>query len=211
MQIKFCLTGGFMRWKSLAAFVLAAAALSACAQYNGQQVATSTAKSPSVFTSSSSPKKRIPLDRSSQTASMGPMEIYSQKISCVPYARTVSGIELKGDAWRWWDAAKNVYQRGTMPQVGSVIVMKKSKSLNRGHVGVVTRILGDREVQIDHANWRRGEVHRGALVRDVSKDNDWSLVEVWYPPIGDFGSTRYAVSGFIYPRKLEVQTVAAEP
>lgn len=190
-----------MRSKGIMALVLAAAALAACAQYNGQMAANTTKAA--VSYSSSSPKKRIPLDRSSQTASMGPMVVYSQKISCVPYARSISGIELRGDAWRWWDAAKDTYRRGDQPQVGSVIVMKRSKNLNRGHVGVVTHILSAREVQIDHANWRRGEVHRGALVRDVSRDNDWSLVEVWYPPIGDFGSTRYAVSGFIYPQRID--------
>ena len=32
-------------------------------------------------------------------------------LTCVPYARAVSGIELSGDAWEWWDEADGVYPR----------------------------------------------------------------------------------------------------
>jgi hypothetical protein len=38
-------------------------------------------------------------------------------------------------------------------------------------------------------------------VRDLSPGNDWSRVLVWYPPIGDFGGTRYAARGFIHPER----------
>ncbi len=130
--------------------------------------------------------------------SLGAVEVFAKKISCVPYARDVSGIEIRGDAWTWWDGAAGHYARGTQPKVGSVIVMKKGRKLDRGHVGVVMAVLNAREIQIDHANWRHGEVHRGALVRDVSAKNDWSLVQVWYPPIGDYGTGQYAIAGFIY-------------
>ena len=31
--------------------------------------------------------------------------------SCVPYARARTGIELRGDAWQWWEAAAGRYDR----------------------------------------------------------------------------------------------------
>ena len=33
-------------------------------------------------------------------------------ISCVPFARSDSGIALAGNAWQWWDHAAGVYARG---------------------------------------------------------------------------------------------------
>ena len=35
-------------------------------------------------------------------------------------------------------------------------------------------------------------------MRDVSKNNDWSVVRVWYTPGQVLGKRSYAVSGFIY-------------
>lgn len=171
---------------------LAALALGGCVKHYDKARAK-TSDSPSVASyQPAAPEKR------SQLASLGPVEVMSQKISCVPYARAISGIELRGDAWKWWDAASGLYDRGSQPKVGSIIVMKKVKTMPRGHVAVVTAVLNTREIQVDHANWRKGEIHKGALIRDVSPKNDWSLVQVWYPPIGDYGTGKYPVSGFIY-------------
>ena len=148
-------------------------------------------------------------DAASQTASLGPatstvgpISVVRQRISCVPYARSISGIELRGDAWTWWKGAEGVYARGNLPAVGAIIVMSRSKTMSRGHVGKVTAIVNSREIQIDHANWKRGELHLGALVRDVSPANDWSQVQVWYPPINGYGTGVHKVSGFIYPQPL---------
>ncbi len=69
-----------------------------------------------------------------------------------------------------------------------------------GHIATVSEIVNARMVRIDHANWVRGEIHRGSLVKDVSAGNDWSRVRVWYPPTDTFGTTIYPVYGFIYPR-----------
>jgi len=176
------------------AFAFAAVALGACGQtYNRNAPATTSKATPSVVAA-------VAPEKSSQLASLGPIEVEKQRISCVPYARTVSGVEIRGDAWTWWDGAKGIYERGALPEVGAIIVMKRGGRLDRGHVGMVTAVLNSREIQIDHANWRRGEVHLGALVRDVSTRNDWSVVQVWYPPIGDYGTGRYPLAGFIYPR-----------
>lgn len=127
----------------------------------------------------------------------------SEPIACVPYARAVSGVSLRGDAWTWWDGAAGRYARGAAPRPGSVLVIDRTARMRDGHVAVVRRILGPREIRVDHANWAsgaaRGLIHRDQPVRDLSPGNDWSRVLVWYPPIGDFGRTGYAARGFIHP------------
>lgn len=133
----------------------------------------------------------------------GPAAAATKSWSCVPYARSVSQVKLRGDAWRWWDAAHGVYERGQAPSVGSVLVFKRHNSMTRGHVAVVRRVISDRKILIDHANWgtgRRGQVDKGVAVIDVSVNNDWSETRVWYAPIRDYGSTIYPTAGFIYPR-----------
>ncbi len=122
-------------------------------------------------------------------------------ISCVPFARSASGIELKGNAANWWDAASGVYARGSMPEVGSVLNFRATGRMRLGHVAVVTGVVNTREVEIDHANWggSRGGVTRGIQVIDVSDSNDWSEVRVALGHGGEFGSV-YPTYGFIYDR-----------
>ncbi len=62
-----------------------------------------------------------------------------------------------------------------------------------GHVAVVRKVVGPREIEIDHANWAsfgdaKGNISRGVRVIDVSADNDWSAVRVALDHNGDFGS-----------------------
>jgi len=125
-------------------------------------------------------------------------------LSCVPYARARSGIELRGDAWQWWSAAEGRYIRGVRPLPGSVIVLARSSRLPSGHVSVVARVVSSREIRVDHANWAsgsaRGRVARDQPMLDVSPRNDWSQVRVWFPPAGDYGNTVFAAHGFITPR-----------
>lgn len=174
-------------------------ALGACGKsYNKPVVKPTTSQSASLA-SQATPGLEQSDEDAPQLASLGSIEIERQKISCVPYARQISGIQLKGDAWRWWEAAQGVYKRGNKPEVGAIVVMSKKKGLERGHLAVVTAIVSDRILQIDHANWKHGEIHRGSFIMDVSKANDWSKVRVWYPPIADFGTGVYPISGFIYP------------
>ena len=125
-------------------------------------------------------------------------------ISCVPYARSVSGIELKGNAYEWWYAASGIYERGSRPEAGSVLNFRASGRMHLGHVAVVERVVNSREVEIDHANWwgpgaGRGGISKGIPVVDVSENNDWSEVRVGLGHTGGFGSV-YATYGFIYDR-----------
>jgi surface antigen len=123
----------------------------------------------------------------------------SKKLQCVPYARRHVKIALRGEAWTWWRAAQGRYDRGRAPQVGSVLVLKR-RGRSLGHIAVVTRINGPRDIIVDHANWlNRGRIHLGTPVRDVSKNNDWSAVRVWYTPGKSWGQSAYPAYGFIYP------------
>jgi len=126
------------------------------------------------------------------------------QMSCVPYARARSGIELRGDAWQWWHAASGRYTRARRPHAGSVIVLARTSRLPSGHVAVVSRVVSPREIRVDHANWAsgsaRGRVARDQPVLDVSPGNDWSQIRVWYPRLNDYGNTVFAAHGFILPR-----------
>jgi len=120
-------------------------------------------------------------------------------ISCVPYARQVSGIEIPGNAWEWWYNAAGQYARGHQPEPGSVLAFRANGRMRLGHVAVVSEIVNAREVRIDHANWGGGGVAHGVVVVDVSEANDWSAVRVQVGNRGDFGSV-YPTYGFIYNR-----------
>jgi hypothetical protein len=137
-------------------------------------------------------------------AKNGKQHFYSHSyggISCVPFARAASGIDLKGNAANWWDAASGVYQRGSAPEVGSVLNFRSTGRMRLGHVAVVTSVINSREVDVDHANWAgsRGGIARGVAVMDVSPNNDWSEVRVSLGHGGEFGSV-YPTYGFIYDR-----------
>jgi surface antigen len=120
-------------------------------------------------------------------------------LQCVPYARMISGIELRGDANTWWESAAGKFRRGREPEPGAVLVFKGSDKNPRGHVGVVNRILNEREILLDHANWLNNrKIHLATPVIDVSPENDWSAIRVWYSPGSQFGANVYPTEGFIY-------------
>ena len=122
------------------------------------------------------------------------------RLQCVPYARRVSGIDLRGDAWTWWEAAAGQFYRAPLPAVGSVLVLSRTNRNPHGHLAVVTHVLGPREIIVSHANWlNRGQIHQNTPAIDVSENNDWSQVRFWYTPGGQLGVRTYPVSGFIYP------------
>lgn len=126
------------------------------------------------------------------------VERWARYISCVPYARLRSGLQIFGDAKVWWSAAADLYQRMTQPAADAVMVFAGSKRIRRGHVAVVTAIVSPREIKVDHANWQNhGEIDLNMPVLDVSKNNDWSQVRVWDPKTSQFGARVYAISGFI--------------
>jgi hypothetical protein len=118
---------------------------------------------------------------------------------CVPYARALSGVDIRGDANTWWGQAGALgYRQSERPTGGAVMVLQSS---GLGHVAVVTRVISDRVVLVDHANWHgRGEVAVGVPVRDVSPDNSWRQVNVWWLDTNQWGATNYSVEGFILPR-----------
>ena len=123
-------------------------------------------------------------------------------LECVPYARKLSQIALRGDAWTWWGKAKGQYRRGSAPEAGAVMVLSKTQRLRYGHLAYVVAQLNEREILVHQANWlNRGRIHRYTPVRDVSKNNDWSVVQVWYTPGQRYGSGRYPAYGFIYPNE----------
>ena len=109
-------------------------------------------------------------------------------------------IEIRGNAETWWSGAKGIYERGHDPEVGAVMVFSGTRKLPMGHVAVVSEIVSDREIRIDHANWKRNQVSLGMAVIDVSEQGDWSAVKVAYDP-GKYGRV-YPISGFIYPQPL---------
>jgi surface antigen len=149
------------------------------------------------------------------------MEEEAAYISCVPYARTTSGVQLFGDAWTWWKAADGKYAKGAQPTKGAVLTLQKTKSLPMGHVAVVAQVSTDpRKIMVDHANWgdngtTRGKVHHRQPVVDVSKNNDWSEVR-FMNTVGTFGRV-YPAHGFIYAEqpntvpKLDPQIPAPPP
>eukprot|EP01037_Dinobryon_pediforme_P010892 gene10892-10974_t len=134
----------------------------------------------------------------------GKARYYGGGLQCVPFARAASGIQLKGNAANWWDAANGVYARGQAPEAGSVLNFRATGSMRLGHVAVVKNVVSSREIEIDHANWAgpgasKGGVSRAVSVVDVSANNDWSAVRVGLGHSGNYGSV-YPTYGFIYDR-----------
>jgi Surface antigen len=131
-------------------------------------------------------------------------------LECVPFARALSGVQLAGNAADWWWKADGFYERSQTPAVGAVLVFDRSARLAHGHLSVVSRLVGDREIRVTHANWVRQRVTADQPVIDVSADNDWSLVRVWWPPSAQMGATTYPVLGFILPdRSVSPDQLAA--
>lgn len=118
-------------------------------------------------------------------------------LQCVPYARLVSGINLRGDAYTWWGSAAGIYQRGSQPAPGSVLVLAQTNRLRSGHVAVVRQVISSREILVDHANWVPGTVINNQSVYDVSPANDWTMPRFFNLEAGVYGSV-YPAYGFIY-------------
>jgi surface antigen len=124
-------------------------------------------------------------------------------MSCVPYARQVSGLAVSGDAWQWWDAAQGRYAEAKVPSQGSVLVFRQTRRLPSGHLAVVSSILSPRRIIVTQANWVPYRVTDDQPVLDVSPLNDWTAVRVWWPPSNAWGVTVYPTYGFILPAAPE--------
>ncbi len=135
-----------------------------------------------------------------------PAAALNEGLQCVPYARALSGVTIFGDAHTWWDQAEGKYARGNQPKVGAVLAFPPHGNMRLGHVAAVRRIVDDRNIIISHANWStiggvRGHIEEDVRAVDVSQDNDWSQVRVWYTPNEALGSTEWPAHGFIYPKQ----------
>ncbi|WP_093334139.1 CHAP domain-containing protein [Sphingomonas rubra] len=142
---------------------------------------------------------------------LGAAPAAAQFWQCAPYARQISGIEIRGNADTWWSQAAGRYERGHTPVAGSVLAFQATSRMRVGHVAMVSKVVGDREVLLTHANWsRRGGIERDVRAVDVSAAGDWSLVKVWYGPQGGLGTSNYPTSGFIYSGQTPVAAPALQ-
>jgi hypothetical protein len=122
------------------------------------------------------------------------------RLQCVAYARQISAVQLSGNARDWWGHAQGVYTRGSTPRAGAVLAFRATRAMPMGHVAVVGKVIDDRHVLINHANWSHpGMVERGVMAVDVSAAGDWSQVRVWYAQTGSLGLRPSPAFGFIYP------------
>ena len=133
--------------------------------------------------------------------------MFTGSISCVPYARMVSGIQVTGNGYQWWGNAAGLYERGQRPEPGSVLAFRASGGMRLGHVAVVQRIVNGREIEIEHANWegpgiRKGTVMRNVSVIDVSPRNDWTAVRVQIGRSDESFGRVYPTYGFIHNRPI---------
>jgi surface antigen len=121
---------------------------------------------------------------------------------CVPFARTLSGVTLVGDARTWWAQAASRFARGIRPAPGAVMVFRTHPDMPLGHVAVVTALLDSRSVLVAHSNWDgglgKGRISLDQPVRDVSARNDWSMVRVWHEATRALGPNAWALEGFIF-------------
>ena len=134
-------------------------------------------------------------------------------LSCVPFVRMATGMDISGDARFWWSNAAGAYHRGQHPERGAVLAFMGSGGMSRGHVAVVSRVVNTRTIQIDHSNWagpgiRRGQVMRNVVVVDVSDRNDWTAVRVQVGHDSDSFGRTYPTHGFIYNRPAGSTVVA---
>ncbi len=117
-----------------------------------------------------------------------------RRIWCVPFAREVSGIAIKGNAATWWNQAANLYPRGQTPITGAVLNFRSSNHMPMGHVAVVSEVIDARTIKVVQANWTRNRITTDVVV-DVSGENNWSQVRV--ENANSFGRVNPAY-GFIY-------------
>lgn len=126
-------------------------------------------------------------------------------ISCVPYVRMVTGMDVRGNGRDWWHNAAGRYARSRRPEAGAVLAFASSGGMSSGHVAVVSRVVNNRQILIDHANWggpgiRRGSVMQNVSVIDVSEDNSWTQVRVQVGHDPSLHGRAYPTFGFIHNR-----------
>lgn len=202
--------------KTVSALVLAAFTLCAASSLEAKTVAHTPAKSAVTKKVSIKAKaQRAHAIKTSAKVSRISTNTSSPYWQCVTFARSLTGMQIFGDAWTWWGKATGRYDEGHTPKPGAILVFKPQGKMTRGHVAVVSQIITERYVQVTHANWspingHRGQVEDHVNVMDVSDRGDWSKVKVWYGPLNDFGTTTYVTYGFIYQDTAEGKAAAQE-
>jgi len=132
-------------------------------------------------------------------------------MQCVTYARARTGIAIYGDAVDWWDKSQGQYAHEVTPLLGSILVLTGYAGPRHGHLAVVSSMVSDREIKVDHANWLNdGAIFTDDPVLDVSDQNDWSQVRVWNPRAGAWGTKIYPVQGFIGPGRQDPRVAATD-
>jgi hypothetical protein len=118
---------------------------------------------------------------------------------CVRYARSLTDIEVRGNAWTWWENAAGAYARGQAPAEGAVLVFRRGGGgMRLGHVSAVTGIIDARTILVTHS-FGGPTLWRDVPIVDVSPENDWTQVRVWHGPTRQMGTTEFATYGFVYP------------
>ena len=95
-------------------------------------------------------------------------------------------------------------------------MFRKTARLPLGHVAVISRVVDNRVAMVTHANWsrlngERGHAEQDVTLTDVSPDNDWSEVRVWYRDAEGLGSTTFPLYGFVYPVAVDGQKAKPAP
>jgi hypothetical protein len=130
----------------------------------------------------------------------GSITVPDKPISCVPYARDHSKVNLHGDAYTWWKQAAGRFERSSSPSDGAVMVLTGYSGSGHAHLAVVREVVSSREIRVDHANWlNNGMIYLNNPIADISPGNDWSLVLVWNLETHAWGTHPYTVQGFIGP------------
>lgn len=129
------------------------------------------------------------------------LQAKGQRVWCVPFARNISGINIRGNAHTWWSKAKNHFEQSHQPTVGAVMSFRSTASMPMGHVAVVSEIVSKDRILVDHANWHRNQISQGMAVVDVSAKGDWTAVRLESSP-NSFGGV-YPINGFILPPKTD--------
>lgn len=211
------------------ALVLAPAATAQTASRQPSAPQASAAQRPAAAQASAARTRAIPPQQQAQAALLTPVAARAAVagsgtpilpvtqtggLSCVPYVRMATGMNISGDARMWWHNAAATYARGQTPERGSVLAFMSSGGMSRGHVAVVSRVVNPRTIEIDHANWagpgiRRGAVMRGVTVVDVSDRNDWTSVRVQVGHNADSFGRTYPTHGFIYNRPVGTRSLMA--
>ena len=138
-----------------------------------------------------------------------PVQALNEGLQCVPYARALTGVEIRGDAHTWWGQAEGRYRARRPAKGWRGDGLCPAWQYAAGPCRGGAAIRRQAHVLISHANWStidggRGHIEDDVRVVDATEANDWSRVRVWYTPNAALGTTEWPLHGFIYPADAEL-------